>query len=309
MDTQQIQELLNRVPGWEGRAHVVHALDGGITNRNLLIAVETEQFVLRLAGADTHLLEIDRSAELEAASRAAGLGIAPEVTAFLEPEGYLITRFVAGKSPSSTHIKEPSILAAICGHLRAFHDGIALANDFGAFEVPYLHRASALSRGVAIPDEFTSAAESASQIAAAFASSPEPKRPCHNDLLCANFLVDANNAHHVWLLDWEYAGNNDRYFDLGNLSVNNEFDESDRERLLRSYFGSVNARRSGRLELMMIMSDFREAMWAVVQQGISALDFDFREYSAKHFERMLSAATGRHFKALLANAAGGIPDA
>ncbi len=298
------------MPGWEGRAHVVRALDGGITNRNLLIEVDGEHFVLRLAGKDTALLEIDRTVEFEAATRAATLGLAPEVVGFLEPEGYLITRFVAGSPIPPDELATPPRLESVVAMLRKFHESGPLPHDFDAFRVPSLHRDAAVERGVPIPAAFDEARVIARRIETAFAASPEPNAPCHNDMLNANFLVDRNDGtERIWLIDWEYAGNNDRYFDLGNLAVNNDFDPDAGDALLRAYFGSVTPRRSARLELMMIMSDFREAMWGVVQQGISTLDFDYVAYADRHFDRLRHRSERDNFEALLVDAASGASDA
>lgn len=294
------------MPGWEGRAHVVRALDGGITNRNLLIAVGDERFVLRIAGNDTELLEIRRPVEHRAARRAADLGIAPEVTGFVEPEGWLVTRFVDGAVLTPDEIADPARLTQIAGLLRSFHSSPLLGRAFDAFRVPWLHRDAAQRLGIAIPPAFDVAADAARNIAAAFAAAPEQPVPCHNDLLNANFLA---SAERLWLIDWEYAGDNDRYFDLGNLSVNNELDADARGELVRAYFGAVTRRRSARLELMTIMSDFREAMWGVVQRGISQLDFDYAAYSERHFDRLVRATRSAQFDDLLRDAASGIPDA
>jgi len=119
-----------------------------------------------------------------------------------------------------------------------------------------------------------------------------PIRPCHNDLLNANFIGDGTRT---WLVDWEYAGMGDAFFDLGNFSVNHELDESGESELLAAY-GS-NDRRA--LVLMRFMSDFREAMWGVVQQALSDLDFDFRAYAEQHFERLEQTAGERAFKRAL----------
>ena len=97
---------------------------------------------------------------------------------------------------------------------------------------------------------------------------------------------------------------NDRYFDLGNLATNNALDEEAELTLLEHYFGSVTPRRRARLALMKIMSDFREAMWAVVQQGISTLDVDYVEYAGSHFDRLLTNASAPGYRRLLADAAG-----
>ncbi|MCU1427746.1 MAG: phosphotransferase [Actinomycetia bacterium] len=275
-------------------------LTGGITNRNLLVHVGAEQFVLRLAGKDTHLLNIDRRVEREATERAASLGISPDVVAFLEPEGYLVTRFVSGAEMAPDEFRTSARLDTICGALRAFHASGPLAGVFDCFRVPGQHRDAAMSRGVRIPAAYEQAAAYASEIEQAFYATPEPRVPCHNDLLSANFLADGDR---VWLIDWEYAGMNDRYFDLGNLATNNDFDAGTETALLDAYFGAVTARRAARLALMKVMSDFREAMWGVVQQGISTLDFDYEAYASTHFDRLLRAASHPDYGRWLADAA------
>ena len=132
----------------------------------------------------------------------------------------------------------------------------------------------------------------AGRIEAALARAPLPDTTCHNDLLNANFLREGN---HVWIVDYEYAGMGDPFFDLGNLSINNGFSQPAQETLLRLSFGEVTDAHRARLGLMRIMSDFREAMWGVVQQGLSSLDFDYVAYAAKHFSRLLATAADVRF--------------
>ncbi|MCP4360194.1 MAG: FAD-dependent oxidoreductase [Chloroflexi bacterium] len=113
-----------------------------------------------------------------------------------------------------------------------------------------------------------------------------PPAFCHNDLLNGNFLLDNGR---VFLLDWEYAGMGDVFFDLANLAAHHEFDDEQELWLLTNYFGSASSLQQARLKLMKIMSDFREAMWGMVQIGISQLDFDFRGYANQHFDRMANS--------------------
>ncbi len=119
--------------------------------------------------------------------------------------------------------------------------------------------------------------------------------PCHNDLLNANFLDDGS----IRIVDWEYAGMGDRFFDLGNFSVNHEFGIDDDRRFLGAYFGVEREGDVADLRLMRYMSDFREAMWGVLQSGISELDFDFNGYAARHFARMEGAASDPDFERYL----------
>ena len=99
------------------------------------------------------------------------------------------------------------------------------------------------------------------------------------------------------IVDWEYAGMGDRFFDLGNFAVNNGLDDADAERLLEAYFGEPpDERRHATLKLFRFMSDFREAMWGVVQRGVSVLDFDYGEYTKKHFDRLEEARKDPRFE-------------
>jgi thiamine kinase-like enzyme len=295
-----VAALLDRIPGWAGRPRVTEVIAGGLTNRNLRVEVDGRQFVVRLPGNETELLGIDRRVEREANERAAMLGIAPAVVAFLEPEGCLVTDFVAGRALTAEQLATPPRLRAICTAVRAFHESGALAGTFDCFRVPREHREAAESRGVRIPPAYERAAGYANEIEAAFGVTPEPRVPCHNDLNTANWIADGDR---LWLLDWEYAGMNERYFDIGAMAANNEFDADAEQTLLAGYFGEVTPRRAARLALMKVMSDFREAMWGLVQQGISVLDVDYAEYVASHFDRLLRNASRPDYGQLLVDAA------
>jgi thiamine kinase-like enzyme len=268
---------------WPGRAARLEPLGGGITNRNFRVTVAGEAFVLRIGGTDTELLGIDRHAEHAASRIAADLGLAPEVVGLVEPEGYLVTRFVEGEVGRVDVEQVGRALARL-------HAGPAFPACFDSFRVVEVYRATALERGVTVPAAYERAREIADAIERRRAG--VAPRPCHNDLLNANFIADGSRS---WIVDWEYAGMGDPFFDLGNFAVNHELDEDGERRLLRAY-GSDDA---AALTLMRFMSDFREAMWGVVQQGISELDFDFDEYADRHFERLAQTAAAPRFRAAL----------
>jgi thiamine kinase-like enzyme len=145
------------------------------------------------------------------------------------------------------------------------------------------------------------AVAAAARIQAVLAGPDHEPVPCHNDLLPANFLMTAEG---IRVVDWEYAGMGDRFFDLGNLAVNNGFEPDDEECLIAAYFGEQPApRRLAALRLMRVMSDFREAMWGAVQHVVSELDFDYAAYRDEPFERLLAAIRAPEFERSLADAA------
>ena len=297
-------DAMQRVPELAGLDLALRPLSGGITNRNFVVStpLRKERWVLRLAGNDTHLLGISREVEYAATVAAAGVGVGPEVVAFIRPEGYLITRFIEGKPIDQAAVHRADTLARVVDSLRRIHDGPPIPGLFAPFRIVEAYRALAASRGVSIPAEYELAQAVSRRIELAMLANPVELCPCHNDLLNANFIDDHDR---VRIVDWEYAGMGDPFFDLGNFSVNHELTPDEDEELLIDYEGGpVRPERLARLTLMRTVSDFREAMWGVLQQGISTLDVDFVAYAGEHFDRLLSGSTTPRFERSLRLAAG-----
>ncbi len=294
---------LGRLPEFAGRQLRLTALSGGITNRNFRVdaAGTSDRWVIRLAGNDTHLLGISREVEHAATIAAAGVGVGPEVTAFIRPEGYLVTRFIVGDPVDQQAVHAPETLARIADSLRRVHDGPAIPGLFVPLRIVEAYRALAMARDVPIPSDYGRALAVARRIETALVAEPMELRPCHNDLLNANFIDDGAR---IRIIDWEYAGMGDPFFDLGNLSANHELTSDEDAILLEAYVGRADARQLARLTLMRIVSDFREAMWGVLQQAISTLEMDFVAYASARFDRLLTEAeTARFERALLELAA------
>jgi thiamine kinase-like enzyme len=294
---QQLAPVLGKAEGEQ------EPLGGGITNHNFRARMGGSDYVIRVPGKDTSLLEIDRSAERAANERAAQLGIAPAVVAQLQQPPALVTEFVEATEMAAEDLRAPEAMLAVSAALRRFHDsGDTLPTQFDSFRIVETYAETAEQRGADVPAEYEQALGHARDIESALSGPEHEPVPCHNDLLAANFLREDGR---IWIVDWEYAGMGDRYFDLGNFSVNNELDEEGRGALLEAYFGEPpTERRLAALSLMRFMSDFREAMWGVVQTAVSELDFDFREYAAKHFARLQESAAHPRFDSWLEEARG-----
>jgi len=287
-------EVVERV--WPGRTARVSVLGGGITNHNLKVELDGgETYVLRIAGRHTAELGIDRAVEHEASLAAAAVGVGPEVVAYLEPEGYLVTRFINGEIVPVERMREPETIRRVASALRAVHRGPPLRARFDAFRIVEEYRSTAFARGAAVPAEYVRARQIARVIERA--RGPVPERPCHNDLLNANFIDDGTR---VRIVDWEYAGMGDIFFDLANFAVNHALDPEARDGLLVAYFGELREVDRRALEMMRFMSLFREAMWGVVQSAVSELDFDFAAYAEEHFARASAVASEPGLEAALA---------
>lgn len=305
----QLRELLTDLRDALGpTAGAPVPLDGGITNRNFRIrfAPPVGEGVLRLPGRDTGLLGIDRRAELLAARQAARLGVAPRV--LYGDERCLVTEYLPGSELDGDRLRAAP--QAVARGLRAFHDsGLELPARFWIPDLLADYAALLSQRGIAVDDRFRRTQELVAKIAVALPLG-DPVA-CHNDLLPGNLMSAGDEADRPMLVDWEYAGMGHRWFDLGNLAVNNAFDPAAEDRLLSAYFDGEppTAGRRAALALFKLVSDAREAAWGVVQGTLSELDFDFGAYADQHFARLQDAASDRQrLHAWLSDASRALPE-
>jgi thiamine kinase-like enzyme len=287
-----LDAAIRSIPAWEGAPLQIEPVTEGRTNRNFRVTVGDQTFFLRLPGMDTQLLGIDRDAEQHAVRAAAAAGVGPKVVAYLPDLDCLVTSWIDAEPLSEGDLERPEILEPVVRAIKAIHAGPPLEWAFDPFRIVQDYRRTAEERGVTVPDAYGPAYEMASRIQMAFSSNPMPRVPCHNDLLESNFL---RRGDHIWIVDHEYAGMGDPFFDLGNLSINNALSDEAQERLLALYFDAPTGTHRARLKLMRIMSDFREAMWGVVQQGLSTLEIDYVEYARKHFDRLSATMADPRF--------------
>lgn len=281
-----VDEAIARVPQWSNATDLeISSLDGGITNTNYRIDVRGESFALRIAGNGTEMLGINRKHEYAANLAAGQLGIAPEVVHVIQPEGYLITRFIKARSFPVEEITQPGNIRRVMEIVRKIHSMPEMPGTFSAFRVVEEYAKISQSYKVELPEKFDWLMERAHEAESAIKITPDALRPCHNDLLNANFLI---NDEQIYVLDWEYAGMGDIFFDLANFSTNHELSEEQDRWELECYFGEVTEKQRAHLNIMKVMSLFREAMWGIVQIGISELDFDYREYANKFFVRVFN---------------------
>jgi thiamine kinase-like enzyme len=148
------------------------------------------------------------------------------------------------------------MLGQVAATLRRLHAGPSVHATFSAFGIVETYRDNARWLGVTLPEAFHWSWERAEEMRAALEASPPEPCLCHNDLLNANFLLEHGR---LLIVDWEYSGMGDPYFDLANFSTNHDLSEDDDRTLLRAYLGRVRERDFARVRLLRIMSDFREA--------------------------------------------------
>lgn len=295
MSTLAIDKAIEKVPFLSGLKKIKKTpLSGGITNLNFKIDADGRSYVLRLAGDGTDLLGIKRDVEHIANKVAGELGIAPEVIFFIEPEGYIVTRFVDGKPIPPDVIKQPDYLARVIKKIRLFHRrGPEMKSEFNVFRRIEMLTKVSRSNNSRFPHDWEWIMQKMTETRKALESDPYTPTPCHDDLLNLNWLEEnvPGDIGEIRLLDWEYAGMGDIFFDLANFSHHHRLNEDQVRFFLNEYFGEVTPKHYARLRLMWPMSELHEAMWGTTQTGISKLDEDFQGYADLWFARFRQHVT------------------
>ncbi len=258
----------------------VSQISGGMTNKNFLLETEHGRFMLRLAGERTELLGINRAAEFTCSSIAHRVGVGAEPIVFLAQHNAILTKFIDNAVTLNLETAQLK-LEQIVEILKKYHNAPAFPTNFNPFQTVHDYHQLALEHGVKFPEDTAQILKVMQKIETTLKPHAQIC-PCHNDLLPGNLL---DNGQQLWLIDWEYAGNGNTFFDLGNFAVNLELNDAQCQELLRLYFGNSSQVLTAQLHLMRLVSDLREAFWGFLQAGISSLEFDFMAYGEKHLER------------------------
>jgi len=262
-----IEAIVARVPAWAGRSPVVRPLPGHAREQVFAVAVDDEEYVVRRM-SDTELLGLRPANAVEATRRAAELGVGPPLAGVVDRHT-LITPLLPARPLERDGVA--ARLESVMRALRRFHRSGPLATSFSVHRVVEWHARDAGANGASVPAAYERLHQLSRRIEATFARSPMEPVPCHNNLAPTNVLFDATRA---WLVDFECGGNNDVFFDLANLSSNCRFSDEVDERMLELYFGRASAVAVARLQLMKLMSEFREGMWGIALRAVGLLDAD-----------------------------------
>ena len=303
---QELATALQRIPLLQKTPleEITHRRLGGMTNRNYLLQVGNDQYVLRLAGAGTSDY-IDRTVEAHNARVAARAGVNADVLFFDPADGLMVTRFLDGcltMSPEA-FAERPGAPARVAQVLKRMHqwpEPFQFRFELFAMIDDYL---AVLKRlGATLPDGYHEAVREAGAVRAALAARPAMLAPCHCDPLTENFLDDGDR---MWLVDWEYSGMNDPLWDVGDVSVEAGFSGDQDNELLEAYCGGrVPAATRGRVVIYKAMCDLLWTLWGLIQHANDNPADDFWHYSITRFERctalMGSDDFGRHLAAVAA---------
>lgn len=289
-------DLLDRVPCLLGRGRTVEELSGGLTNVNLKVTTDEGCVVVRVAQTGSDLLAIDRGAEHFNTRAAASSGVGAPVVDYLPDAGLLVVGYIDGVTLSEQDLRRGDRLVRVAQACRRLHGGPRFTNDFNMFETQrrYLHLVQEL--GFRLPDRYLEFMPQVDRIRAAFDRLRIETMPCNNDLLAGNFIDDGDK---IWIIDYEYGGNNDVCFELGNIWSESTLSLAQLDELMVAYDGRYLRHRVARARLWGLMSKYGWTLWASIQASVSDLDFDFWSWGMEKYERAVAEFDSPGFGALL----------
>lgn len=286
-------DLLNLVPRLQVRNQVTE-LSGGLTNRNLRIQTPNGDYVARISSNKSELLSIDRRAEYENSKIAAAVGVGAEVYDFLPEFGLLVIGFLPGKTFTADDVAKN--LTRVAQSVKTLHSAKPFVSDFDMFVIQHNYLKIVTEKGFRLPAKYLEYEHHLLEIANAFAVLDDGKVPCNNDLLAANFIDDGEK---IWLIDYEYSGNNDACFELGNIYSESSLSEDGLIELVRAYYGEHRPDKVARAWLFALLARYGWTLWASIQDSISEIEFDFWDWGLQKFDTAQSDFSSAKYRQAL----------
>jgi thiamine kinase-like enzyme len=295
-----IEEITAKVEDWKGKDVSIQLLSGGLTNTNYKVLVDGKPFFVRVPGEGTELLAIDRNNEYHNTQAAANAGVAPKVLNYFPEHNVMVLEFLDGKTMSKDSLNESGMPSRMAHAIKRLHTGERFLTDFNMFRLTEYYLRLCRERTIEIPKGYPERMPTVNDIEKAMSVKPLATVPCNNDLLAENYIDDGKQ---LWLIDYEYSGNNDPTFELGNTCQEMQFSDDQIKEVCAAYFGDAAPQMVARMKLNMIMSDVGWGLWAAIQANISTIEFDFWGWALERWGRAEEKMDSAEFPAWMKDVA------
>ena len=294
--TDDLAARLDRVPGLAGVPRTISELPGGLTNRNYKVTTPDGVYVARLWSGGGDFLAINRDYEHHNSVAAAQAGVGARVVAYRPEDNLLVLEFIEGRTFSDADVQNPANIPRIAQACRRLHSGPRFLGDFDMFVIPGRYAAVTAELGFRVPAGYDALMPQVESARRALAVRAGPTVPCNNDLLAANFIDDGVR---LWLIDYEYSGNNDACFELGNIWGESGLSGEALAGLVTGYYGRPLRNKIARAQLLGIIGKYGWTLWGAIQAATSPIEFDFWSWAMARYEGAAAGLTSRDFGRLL----------
>ena len=291
-----IDEVVTKIPDWKNKEISITPLSGGLTNSNFRVDVDRQPFFVRIPGESTELLAINRANEYHNANAAHAAGVGPKVLYYLPDDCVMVLEFINATTMSRETLNQPGMPTRMAQAIKKLHAGPRFLTDFNMFRLTEYYLQICSERDIPFPDGYLDRMPIIAAIEAAMSVKPLGTLPCNNDLLAENYM---DGGQKLWLIDYEYSGNNDPTFELGNTCQEMQFNDDQIAEVCAAYFGDAHLNLIARMKLNMIMSDVGWGLWAAIQAKISKIDFDFWGWAIERWGRAEEKMESKEFEVWL----------
>jgi thiamine kinase-like enzyme len=297
VDVARPAAVLDGMAFLHGETFDLTPLEGGLTNRNYHVrAASGREFVARFAGAKSELLSIDRDAEAYNSAVAATLGIGPRVVEYAPNLHVLVVEWIDGETLTDNDLDDQGALERIAAACRTLHSGPRFISDFDMFDVQREYLRIVSENGFRLPSDYLDFADEVAALDRVLHESSRGTVACHNDLLAGNIMRAGSR---VWLIDYEYSGNNDPCFELGNIWSEADLPLDHLDHLVTSYFRTPAPVQVARARLFAVMAKYGWTLWAAIQDAVSEVDFDFWAWGMEKYDRAVAEFRSRDLDRLI----------
>jgi thiamine kinase-like enzyme len=291
-----IEEVVGKIPDWKNKKVSITPLSGGLTNSNFKVEVDGMPYFVRVPGASTELLAVNRENEYHNSKAAHEAGVGPNVLYYLPEYCVMVLEFLNGKTMSKDSLNEEGMPTRMAGAIKKLNQGPRFLLDFNMFRLTEYYLSLCKERDIKIPDGYLERMPTVEHIEKAMGYHPLQTVPCNNDLLAENYIDDGRQ---LWLIDYEYSGNNDPTFELGNTCQEMQFNDGQIAEVCAAYYGEAMPDMIARMKLNMIMSDVGWGLWAAIQAKISTIDFNFWGWAVERWGRAVEKMDSAEFEGWL----------
>ena len=293
---KKIENIINSVPEWIGKSCTIKSMNHGMTNRNYKVIVDNEAFFLSILTPDSNLLNIDSTNKYYNNNICGEIGISPKVVYFIKSERILVTEFIKNKSLLIKPFQDSKSLSELVIVIKLLHAAKPFFKNFNMFS--YIDHFIRTFKKRDFPKLLSPILNNITILGQKLALYRDHLVPCHNDIVADNII---DNGKQIFLIDFDYSGNNDPCFELGNLIVEMGYNDNQINELVNNYFGQVQELIISRVFLQSIASDLGWSMWGFVQAKISNLNYDFKQYAVKRLKRVMNKMDSIEYELWLKN--------
>jgi len=297
MQDLRLKSIRDQIPAFARATHIT-ALGGGLTNMNYRVDTKEGVYVMRVSDTATGILGINRENEKLNTERANIAGVGPVVIDFLPAENVLVLSWINARTLHKEDLQQQSgLLSRVAGALKTLHAGPAFAGDFYFPVIRSKYLEIVLRNNYFIPARYLSVEPMIRQLEKIMEATQEERVPCNNDLLPENFLDDGEK---IWIIDYEYAGQNEPSFEIGNLAGEAALSEKQITTLCDAYWQQHRPSKIARARAWSMIARYGWVLWASIQEAISSISFDFRTWGMSKWNSVLPEITGDDYHAVLA---------